>query len=227
MTAKDDARKKWKALESNPEVLTEFGRKLGLKQGWCFNDIFGVDPDLLAMVPQPCVAVILLFPSTLKTSTPASDKKDLFYLTQIPELGNACGNIATLHAFGNNRETLGFDDDSLLVKLVNEMESKSHLERGEYLNNNEEINSIHNELAVEGQTQVIEGKVDNHFVCFTAIDGNLFELDGTKPGPIDHGPIGNDGFLSAAASKIQEVYMKPNPDVLNFSMMGLTPPMEW
>jgi len=27
------------------------------------------------------------------------------------------------------------DDDSLLVKLVNEMESKSHLERGEYLNN--------------------------------------------------------------------------------------------
>ena len=151
MTAKDDARKKWKALESNPEVLTAFGRKLGLKeviylffnlfcfysltylillfiQGWCFNDIFGVDPDLLAMVPQPCVAVILLFPSTLKvfptfflmiifvfmfyiqTSTPASDKKDLFYLTQIPELGNACGNIATLHALGNNRDTLGFGE---------------------------------------------------------------------------------------------------------------------
>ena len=57
------------------------------------------------------------------------------------------------------------------------------------------MNSLHNELANEGQTDVIEGKVDNHFVCFIEMDGNLFELDGTKPGPIDHGPI-SDGLLA-------------------------------
>lgn len=43
MTAKDDARKKWKALESNPEVLTEFGRKLGLKE------VFSVSFTLLCL----------------------------------------------------------------------------------------------------------------------------------------------------------------------------------
>lgn len=31
-----------------------------------------------------------------------------------------------------------------------------------------------------------------HFICFVPIEGRLYELDGLKPFPVDHGPLNND-----------------------------------
>ena len=42
----------WLPLESNPEVIEAYLRRLGLPETACFHDVYGLEPDLLAMVRQ-------------------------------------------------------------------------------------------------------------------------------------------------------------------------------
>ena len=49
----------WPPLESNPEIFQNYMRQCGLQEAWGFGEIFGFEEDLLAFVPQPCLAVIV------------------------------------------------------------------------------------------------------------------------------------------------------------------------
>jgi len=67
-------KKKWAPLESNPELMNKYLEKSGLANAadYQFCEVFGFDDDLLAMVPQPCVALMFLFPITKEV---CADKK--------------------------------------------------------------------------------------------------------------------------------------------------------
>ena len=134
----------WLPLESNPEVFTAFARRIGVPAPWSFYDVFGLDPDLLALLPRPTVALILLFPCSpaiyqqrheeeIQTRAEAAAgslppeqseaQSAAFHLEQHASFGNACGTIAAVHAITNSRDAMAQDaadafKDRVRVKIT-------------------------------------------------------------------------------------------------------------
>lgn len=78
------------------------------------------------------------------------------------------------------------------------------------------------EAAQQGATAAPEPEadVDLHFVAFVEHAGRLFELDGRKSGPIDHGPSSPASLLSDVAGVVRRNFVD-KANSLNFSLIAL------
>jgi hypothetical protein len=61
-----------------------------------------------------------------------------------------------------------------------------------------------------------------HFISFVAVDGDLYELDGRKAGPVNHGPCQPDEVLKKSVAVIKG-FMERDPNALQFNMVALGP----
>jgi len=199
---------------------------------YSFGDVFGLDPELLMMVPQPCIAMMLLFPiNKAHEDNSAIEKEKILKEGQkLPDniwfmdqtIGNACGTVGLVHAIANNRDKLQLDDGHLKTFFEESKKIPSN-ERCSMLGETEAIADAHEESANDGQTDApdLEDRTNLHFICFTAVDGNLFEFDGRKSFPINHGETTSETFLSDAA-QLCKTFMTRNPESMEFNITALS-----
>lgn len=222
----------WLPLESNPDVMNKYLYSLGIPEKWQMVDVYGLDPELLATVPRPVLAVVLLFPYCDKyheykavQEAEIGEKgqtvsENVYYLKQV--VPNACGTIALIHSVANNVDKIQLEDGHL-KQFLDDTKSLDPEDRGDLLLKAEGIINTHKELALEGQTKAPEEneRVLYHFVAFVHKDGDLYELDGRKSFPINHGRTSDDTLLEDAA-KVCKQYIDRDPEALFFTVVALT-----
>lgn len=230
----------WLPLESNPDLLNSFCEKMGVSKTVCsWGDVYGTDETMLSWVPQPVLAVVLLYPITKNNSTFKKKQfesirengqkisETLYYLTQLDGLGNACGTIATIHALANNLNSLKLGEKSPLVEFVRSTSKMTPRERGMALVDAKGIREVSESTAQseEASTKCPDrsARVDAHFVSFVLGDGDtLYELDGRKAFPINHGPSSRKTLLSDTAKVVRSKFMDLDPDNAHFNLMALS-----
>lgn len=222
--------KHWFPLESNPEVMNAYIGKMGVDTSkYAFHDVFSTEEWALSMVPRPVLGVVMLFP--IKESTRILDEQEnariesegqtvspeIYFMKQT--IGNACGTVGILHTLANSRASLELREDCYVSNLLRETATMTPAERADYLEADEAIEEAHVEAAQAGQSGQ-EDDVNTHFICLTQVDGCLYELDGRKNFPVNHGPSSPDTLLEDACSVVKK-FMERDPGELKFTIVAL------
>ena len=218
---------RWVPMESNPDVWNSFLTSLGVESKWRFTDVWGLDPEMLAMVPQPVAAVILLYPISENTEKFGREKvassgaisDEVFFMKQT--VGNACGTVGIVHSLLNNTNRIDVGDT--LKTFYSRCDGVSYDDRAKLLEESDAIASKHQSAAETGQTAPpsADERVNLHFVAFVSVNGSMYELDGRKEQPVNWGCCTDNELLGCAAKACQE-YMACDPGDLRFTVVALS-----
>lgn len=111
--AGDRGRVAFVPLEANPQLMSDLLHRLGLSQELAVHDVYSLhDADMLAFVPRPALALLLVFPvsaayesfrlaedATLPEYKGSGDDQPVVWFRQT--IRNACGLMGLLHAVSN------------------------------------------------------------------------------------------------------------------------------
>ncbi|KAF1994368.1 cysteine proteinase [Amniculicola lignicola CBS 123094] len=212
----ETGKKVFVVLENNPLVMNHLARALGLSPELSFHDVLSLsDPDLLAFIPRPVHALLVIIPMTAtwreaRTAedqdkgeyTGCGESEPVIWFKQT--IGNACGSIGLVHALLNSEASKYIEPGSTLDQIRKEALPKMMAERADVLVDSEAFEIAHKEAAYMGDTKAPDDGHDHlgqHFVAFVkGKDGHLWELEGSRKGPLDRGLLAEDeDVLSAAA----------------------------
>lgn len=111
----------------------------------------------------------------------------VFFMKQ--EISNACGTFALFHALGQhiNKIMMGkgfneffeiifLDESGPFAKWYKEAKALGVNDRSKSLATNQDLAVAHEDCATSGETRADVEKVEYHFICYTNVDGTLYEL---------------------------------------------------
>ncbi|KAI1819935.1 ubiquitin carboxyl-terminal hydrolase [Xylaria intraflava] len=200
------AKKTWKMLENNPDVMNQLAAKLGLSSELQFYDVYSLDePELLSHIPRPVLALLVIIPLTpaWDRNRQAEDADKEPYTGFGPDepviwfkqtIGHACGSIGLLHSVINGPAVDFIKRDSDLAAIRSLAIPLDMDKRAEMLYNSEPFEVAHKSVEQAGDSDAdptIE-RDGGHFVSFVKSGGKLWELEGSRQGPLDRGGLADD-----------------------------------
>jgi len=220
----------WCLIESDPGVFTEMVQKLGVK-GVQFEEVYSLSKDLLAPL-NPVYGLIFLF-KWVKDDKPQgtvvkdSRADEIFFPKQV--VNNACATQAIISCLLNlNKEkNEGVELGETLEQFKAFTGSFDPGMKGLSLGSSLEIRTVHNSFARQSVFELDQKVADKdddvfHFVTYVPIGGRIYELDGLKEGPVDHGkvPEGTD-WLDGVIPILMERMAKYQAGEIQFNLMAV------
>lgn len=196
----------WRMLENNPDVMTQLATKLGLSSELQFYDVYSLDePELLAHIPRPVLALLVIIPFTPAwgRDREAEDAGKGDYAGFGPgepviwfkqTIGNACGSIGLLHCAINGPAADFIQPGSDFAAIRSAAIPLKMAERADMLHDNEPFELAHKSVEEAGDTEAIPSaeRVGQHFVAYVKAEGKLWELEGSRKGPLERGSLADD-----------------------------------
>ncbi|KAB5580498.1 ubiquitin carboxyl-terminal hydrolase [Coniochaeta sp. 2T2.1] len=240
------ATKQFTVLENNPEVMNALAKKLGLSEDLQFYDVYSLDePDLLAHIPRPVYALLVIFPFTpgwdkdrqaedadKSDYTGSGDQEPVIWFKQT--IHHACGSIGMLHCAINGPASKFILPGSALEKIRADAIPLTMEDRAQMLHDSQAFEDAHRAVADMGDsaTMTIEegDRLGQHFVAFVkADDGHLWELEGSRKGPLDRGLLAEDEdalspkALDLGLRRVINIDQAAGGSDLRFSCIALAP----
>ena len=188
--------------------MTPLAHKLGLSPSLQFHDVYSLsDPDLVSMIPRPVHALLVILPLTpaWHASRLAEDSPKSEYAGKGPSepviwfkqtIGHACGSIGLIHCVLNGPAKEYILPSSTFAKVRQAAIPLGMEDRARLLYESKELEEAHQSVAEMGDTEAPSAeagdRLGQHFVAFVKEGGKLWELEGSRKGPLERGELGED-----------------------------------
>lgn len=220
--------------------------KLGLSPALKFHDVYSLtDTTLLSLIPRPVHGLLVILPLTpaWHASRIAEDEAGDVYKEEgdgkgesgvlwfKQTIGHACGSIGLLHCVVNGSAKEFIEPGSTFDKLRKEARGLGIEERAKVLYDSQAFEDAHQSVAEMGDTAAPSAedgdKLGQHFVAFVKQDGRLWELEGSRKGPICRGTLGegedvlSERGVELGLGRVIEMEKKAGGGDLRFSCIAL------